>query len=88
MGQGSVPQYRNLRDMAKKRADPESDYIRITGLVPIELAVRVDEVRARLRAGGTRVSNSAIIEVALLELLARRDLPEVLRRHGAKARRD
>lgn len=74
--------------MPKKGADSRSDYIRVTGLVPTELAVRVDEVRARLRAQGVRVSNSAVIEVALVELLGRRDLADVLRRHGAKARRD
>lgn len=72
--------------MSKKRADSQ-EFTRITGLVPSGLAVRVDEVRARLRALGLRVSTSAVIEIALLEFLGRRDLAEVLRRHGAKARR-
>lgn len=74
--------------MPKKKADLGPGYTRITGLVPNELATRVDEVRARLRAQGVRVSTSATIEIALLELLGRRDLADVLRRHGAKARRD
>lgn len=71
-----------------KKAAAGSGYIRITGLVPDKLAIEVEETRAKLRAHGVRASNSAIIEVALLELLSRRDLAEVLRRHGAKARRD
>lgn len=53
-----------------------------------ELPVKVDEVSAKLRAQDVRASASAIIEVALLGLLGRRDLADVLRRHGAKARRD
>lgn len=85
---GTVPRSRKQRDMPKKKADPSSAYIRVTGLVPNELATRVDEVRARLRSLGVRVSNSAVIEVALLELLGRRDLADVLRKHGARARRD
>jgi hypothetical protein len=48
----------------------------------------VDEARAKLRRDGESVSASAIVEVALEELLNRRDLADVLRRHGAKARRD
>jgi len=37
---------------------------------------------------GVRASASAIIEVALLEVLGWRDLAEVRRRRGSKARRD
>ena len=74
--------------MPKKRADSGSAFIRVTGLVPNDLANQVETTRARLRGQGVRASTSAIIEVALLELLGRRDIAEVLKRHGAKARRD
>jgi hypothetical protein len=77
-----------VRVMIRKKIPSGSDYTRITGLVPSDLAVRVDEARARLRGQGVRTSASAVIEVALVELLGRRDLADVLRRHGAKARRD
>jgi len=70
-----------------KRAPAGSGYIRITGLVPNELAIQVEETRAKLRAHGVRASTSAIIEIALRELLSKADLAAILRRHGAKARR-
>jgi hypothetical protein len=73
--------------MPKKRADLAPDYVRITGLVPNEVAVQIDEARARLRGQGVRTSASALIEIALLELLGRRDLAEVLHRRGATVRR-
>lgn len=69
-------------------ARPKSRYSRVTALIPEELAVEVEHARARLRAAGARVSLSALIEIALRELLKQRDVSDVLRRHGAKARRD
>ena len=51
--------------------------------------VLLDAERAlfRLRESGQRVSLSAFIEVAIRELLRRSDLGDLLRRHGASARR-
>ena len=51
--------------------------------------VLLDAERAlfRLRESGQRVSLSGFVEVAIRELLRRGDLGDVLKRHGAGARR-
>lgn len=61
---------------------------RVQGLVDTEVTIQVDETRARLKRQGVHVSLSMFIEIALRELLARKDLADVLRRHKAKLRRD
>lgn len=69
-----------------KRAGPP--YSRVNAYVSTELVARIDEIRARLRREGVSVSYSALVEIALAELVDHRDLAAILRRHGAKARRD
>jgi Arc/MetJ-type ribon-helix-helix transcriptional regulator len=61
---------------------------RLQSLVDLNIAARMDEARAALKRGGIFVSVSMFVEIALRELLTRRDLPEVMRRHKATARRD
>lgn len=52
------------------------------------VAVELAQALVSLRHKGVRVSQSALIEVAIQELLNRRDLPELLRRYGARAKRE
>jgi hypothetical protein len=73
--------------MAEKRKERPS-WARLNLQVTPDTSVRLDEVRAALKRKGVFVSRSAMFEIALLELLRRPDLVEVLRKHGAKARRD
>jgi hypothetical protein len=63
-------------------------YTRVNAYVSTELVARIDEIRAKLRREGIGVSYSALVEIALAELADHRDLGAILRRHGAKARRD
>jgi len=63
-------------------------YARLHAIIGRETAALVDEARAALKRQGIHVSNSSFVDVALLELLGRRDLADVLRKHGATARRD
>jgi len=72
--------------MAKKREEPAQE-ARLHVIVGLETAARVDEARGALKRQGVHVSISHLVEIALLELLGRRDLADVLRRHGASARR-
>jgi hypothetical protein len=60
---------------------------RINTILPTDLVARIDEARAALRRQGFVVSYSAMIEVALEELLGSRDLAALLRQRGAKGRR-
>ena len=73
--------------MAEKRKDKPSA-ARLNLVVALESAARVNEAKAGLQRKGVFVSQSAIYEVGALELLKRSDLADVLRRHGARARRD
>jgi hypothetical protein len=61
---------------------------RVNAIVSLDTAARIDEARAALKRHGVFVSQGALVEVAILELLGRRDLADVLRKHGATARRD
>jgi hypothetical protein len=63
-------------------------YSRLNAYVSTEVMAKIDELRARLRREGASVSYSALVEIALAELLASRDPASILRKHGAKARRD
>lgn len=83
----AVPPVEYFAAMAK-RESTAPEFTRMNARVPTALAARVDEVRARLRRDGTSVSSSAFVEVALEELLSQRDLAAILRKRGAKARRD
>ena len=83
-----VPRDEQLEAMARRSDRAAEEITRVNARVPVALAARIDEARARLRREGLLVSASALVEVALGELLDRRDLPAVLRRYGAKARRD
>lgn len=72
--------------MAKKGPKPPA-VARIHAIVDLEIATRVAEARAALKRARVYVSISAMVEVALLELLGRHDLAAVMRRHKATARR-
>lgn len=61
---------------------------RVSVLLPPPLLADCDYARAGVRKKGQRVSFSGLVEIALRELIGRRDLSDVLRKHGAKARRD
>lgn len=74
--------------MPTRKATGSPSYARIVSLIPDELAIELELAKANLRAAGVKLSSSAIVEVALRELLKQRDLAAILRRHGAKARRD
>jgi hypothetical protein len=74
--------------MAKmKSGKEEAGFGRLQVIVPHALLARVDEARAQLRRDGVRVSYSSLIEIALEELLATRDLASTLRKRGASVRR-
>ncbi len=73
--------------MPKRGADAP-EYTRVNAYVQTTLVARIDEVLGRLRREGVSTSYSNLVQIALAELLDRRDLAAVLRRHGAKARRD
>lgn len=74
--------------MAKRKSEGVPAFSRLVSLLPEDLAVELELARANLRAAGLKSSSSAIVEVALRELLKRRDLAEIVRRHGVRARRD
>lgn len=62
---------------------------RVNAYVDRDLAEKAADVIANLRKKhGIRVSMSHLVDIALRELLSRRDLPDVLDRHKAKPRRD
>lgn len=71
--------------MAKPK--PSVPMGRMNLIIPIELKAKVTAARATLQAQGTPVSESSFAEVALLELLARRDLADILKKRGATAKR-
>lgn len=70
-----------------KRDSGAPAFTRINAVLPTSLVVRVDELRTRMRRDGQAVSYSAIVEVALAELLKARDPGAILRAAGAKAKR-
>ena len=76
-----------MRRVVVKRENAPN-YTRVNAYVQTELVARIDETLGRLRRDGLSVSYSALVQIALAELLERRDLASILRRHGAKARRD
>jgi hypothetical protein len=74
--------------MSIRKVKPDGPRMgRINAVLPAELVARISEARARLRMQGIPVSASSFVEVAATELLARRDLAEVLKRRGATAKR-
>jgi len=60
---------------------------RVGVILSADLLADCDRIRAELRRQGRRVSFSGLVDTALRELLSRRDLADILKRHGAKARR-
>jgi hypothetical protein len=72
--------------MAKRESSAPA-FTRINAILPTALVARVDELRAKMRRDGLSVSYSAIVEVAVIELLKARDPASVLRAGGAKAKR-
>jgi len=60
---------------------------RVGVILSADLLADCDRVRAELRRQGRRVSFSGLVDTALRELVSRRDLADILKRHGAKARR-
>jgi hypothetical protein len=78
---------RTFQGMAKKGPRLPAT-ARVQALVDTEVAIRMDEALAALKRHGVFASVSMFVEIALRELLARRDLPEIMRRHKATARRD
>lgn len=71
-----------------KKARETPSYTRVNAIVSLDTAARLDEARATLKRQGVWVSMSAFVEIAIEELLARHDLPVIMRKHGARARRD
>jgi hypothetical protein len=61
---------------------------RVGVLLSADLRADCDRVRAEQRKKGIKISFSGLVEIALRELSNRRDLSDVLRKHGARARRD
>ncbi|HEV3154613.1 MAG TPA: hypothetical protein VGZ02_12475 [Candidatus Baltobacteraceae bacterium] len=56
-------------------------------IVAADMAADIDEARAGLKRLGVSVSISSLVEIAVTELLKRRDLAAIMRRYGATARR-
>jgi hypothetical protein len=77
----------NASGMAEKRTERPA-LARFNLLLTLDTSAKMDEARGALKRKGVFVSLSGLIEIAVLELLKRPDLAAVLRRHGAKARRD
>lgn len=73
--------------MAKKAPRPPQQ-ARLHLIVDLETTARVDEALAALKRLGIYCSVSMFAEIAMRELLERRDLAAVLRKHGATARRE
>jgi hypothetical protein len=74
--------------MAKKLPETPSS-TRLNIRVAKETAIAVEEALVALkRHDGVYCSLSMFSEIAMKELLKRRDLPEVMRKHHARARRD
>jgi hypothetical protein len=73
--------------MARNRP-PLPPTARVQALVDTDVAIRMQEVLAALKRHGVHASTSVFVEIAIRELLARRDLPDIMRRHKATARRD
>ncbi len=71
----------------KPTARDDGTMARINAVVPMELTLKLDEARALLRRQGVSVSFSSFVEIAVGELLARKDLAEVLKRRGATKKR-
>ena len=76
--------------MAKKEqpAPETADRVRVNAYLDPAVVDRMEEARLRLRRAGVRVSASHFVEIALAELVDRRDLVEVMRRHHAAPRRE
>jgi len=60
---------------------------RVSFSLPESLAIAIEEARLDLRRRGVRCSASGFAEIALRELLGRRDLVETITRYDAKLRR-
>lgn len=73
--------------MADKRKETPA-WARLNLIVTLETSAKLDEARAALKRKGVFVSLSGLFEIAVLELLNQRDLAAILRKHGARARRD
>ncbi len=61
---------------------------RVSMNLPEPLLIDVQELALKLRRSGTQVSLSALVEVALKELVARDNVVATVRKHGASARRN
>ena|GEM_PF-5713321 len=77
----------NIQSMPRAKAG-EATVERLNPYVTPAVVQRVEEARLKLRRLGIRVSVSMFVEVALNELCDRRDLPALMRRCGATARRE
>lgn len=74
-------------EMPKK--PPQAPVVaRLNARLTVDTLARLDEARAALKRQNVWVSAASFVEVALIELLNRRDLADVLRKHGASARRE
>lgn len=60
---------------------------RVSMNLPEDLLINVQELALDMRRSGKQVSFSALVEVALKELLARNNVISVVHKHGASARR-
>ncbi len=75
------------RKPTEKKPAPEQALERVASILPSALLADIDDKRADLRRKGIRVSFSGLVEVALRELVDRNDVANVLKKHGARARR-
>jgi hypothetical protein len=81
---------KKLNNRSSKRsgaAAPAVELERRALALPKRVVLDAERALFRLRETGQRVSFSALVEVALSELLSREDLGGILEQHGATARR-
>ena len=82
---------KKLNDRTAKRsvsAEHPAELERRALALPRRVVLEAERALFHLREAGQRVSFSALVEVALREILTQEDLGAILERHGAKARRD
>jgi hypothetical protein len=71
----------------KAAAPPPLDLVRTNVVVPRDLSLDVDEKLLELKRAGAPLSWSGLVEIAVRELLDRRDLVRVVGRYGLGLRR-
>jgi hypothetical protein len=72
--------------MAKSKPVASAPRDKINAVLPVELIARIEEMIAALRRQGVKVNKSYFVEIATTELLARRDLADVLKKRAPAKR--